>query len=105
MANTPKHSSLKKYFYWTYLVLLIAVPAVFIAVPIDFFDSGQSVCLSRVFFDISCYACGMTRALKHLLFFDFATAWDYNKLAFIVLPLVTLLWIVEFKRVRGRLKG
>lgn len=105
MKTTVKRSKLKRQLYWGYLVLLISVPCVFVAVPIDFFDSGQSVCLSRVFFDVSCYACGMTRALKHLVFFDFSTAWDYNKLSFMVLPIVIWLWIVEILRIKRGIRN
>jgi hypothetical protein len=104
MEGTPKRYNLKRLFFIGYLTLLILIPIVFIVAPIDFFDSGQSVCLSRVFFDVSCYACGMTRALKHLIFFDFTTAWELNKLAFVVLPLISWLWIVEVFRIRKKLK-
>jgi len=66
---------------------LMAGLAVLLALPADFFDEGQSICLSVVLFDRECYGCGMTRGVQHLLHFDFRTAWEYNKLAFIVLPL------------------
>jgi hypothetical protein len=95
---------LKRLLFSGYLVALIIIPIVFIILPIDFFDSGQSVCLSRVFFDVSCYGCGMARALKHLVFFDFISAWEFNKLAFAVLPIISWLWIIEVFRVRKKLK-
>ena len=95
---------MKRYFFIGYLVLLILFPIVFILVPIDYFDSGQSVCLSMFFFDVSCYACGMTRALKHLIFFDFQTALGYNKFAVIVLPLVSWLWTKEVIRIMRKLR-
>ncbi|MDG1776664.1 MAG: DUF2752 domain-containing protein [Crocinitomicaceae bacterium] len=95
---------MKRYFYIAYLFLLLVVPVGFVILPINFFDTGQSVCLSSVFFDVSCYACGMTRALKHLICFDFSTAWEYNKLAFATLPLIIWLWVVEVFRVKNKLK-
>jgi hypothetical protein len=105
MENTQKNSSFKRIFFGGYLFLLIAVPILFLIAPIHFFDSGQSVCLSQAIFDVSCYGCGMTKALKHLVFFDLSTAWEFNKLSFVVLPLVTWLWIIEVLRVRKKTRN
>lgn len=55
--------------------------------PASYFDEGQSMCISVLLFDKQCYACGMTRAVQHLIHFDFGAAASYNKLAFIVVPL------------------
>jgi len=55
--------------------------------PASYFDEGQSMCISVLIFDKQCYACGMTRAVQHLIHFDFDAAAHYNKLAFIVVPL------------------
>jgi len=63
--------------------------------PKDFFDKGQSLCVSRLLFDIECYGCGMTRAIQHLIHFDFQGAWDFNKLSFLVLPLIIYLILKE----------
>jgi hypothetical protein len=65
------------------LILMI----VLLCLPADYFDTGQSVCLSVLLFDRECYACGMTRAIQHLIHFEFREAYEYNKLAFVVLPL------------------
>lgn len=79
---------------------LVIIPVVFLVLPIDFFDQGESVCLSVLFFDMTCYGCGMLRALKHLIFFDFSGAWELNKLSFIVFPLLSYVWIKEILRVK-----
>jgi hypothetical protein len=55
--------------------------------PATFFDEGQSICISVLLLDKQCYACGMTRAVQHLIHFDFNAAANYNKLVFIVVPL------------------
>ena len=68
--------------------LLFLAGAILLFLPKDFFDSGQSVCLSVVLIDMECYACGMTRAIQHLIHFDFEQAAHYNKLSFIVFPLL-----------------
>lgn len=68
-------------------ILLIFIGITLLILPTDYFDNGQSVCLSVVLFGKKCYGCGMTRAIQHLLHFDFKGAAFYNKLSFVVLPL------------------
>lgn len=90
---------MKKKFYKIYFVLLILTPIILILLPSSFFDSGDSVCISIMFFDKECYGCGMTRALQHLIHLDFTNAIAFNKLSFIVLPLLIMLLIKELKRI------
>lgn len=71
---------------------LILLPVMLLLLPSDFFDRGHSICLSILLFDVECYGCGMTRAIMHLIHFDFNTAWIFNKLSFIVLPLLIIYW-------------
>ncbi|MFN7708309.1 MAG: DUF2752 domain-containing protein [Sphingobacteriia bacterium] len=61
--------------------------------PADYFDSGQSICVSRALFNVECYACGLTRATMHLLHLDFSAAWAYNWLTFIVTPFLGIVWL------------
>ncbi|MBL7819074.1 MAG: DUF2752 domain-containing protein [Saprospiraceae bacterium] len=60
--------------------------------PADFFDTGTPVCLFTRLSGYSCYGCGMTRAMMHLLHLNFAIAWNYNKLSFIVFPLLVFVF-------------
>ena len=90
---------MKNIFYRLYLLILILIPFVLIILPANFFDSGSTICISVFFFDTQCYACGMTRAIQHLIHFDFITAYSYNKLSVIVLPLLILSYYNEIKRV------
>jgi hypothetical protein len=80
-----------------YLLLSFASIAfiVLLILPSTFFDSGQSICLSKVAFDVECYGCGMTRAIQHLIHLEFETAAHYNKLSFIVLPLLVFVILSE----------
>ena len=57
------------------------------------------MCLSVLFFDFECYACGMTRAIQHLIHLDFSIAYDYNKLSLVVLPLLSFSYLKEVIRV------
>lgn len=67
--------------------VLAAVGLTLLMLPASYFDEGQSMCLSVILLDKQCYACGMTRAVQHIIHFDFAAAAEYNKLAFMVVPL------------------
>lgn len=67
--------------------VLAAVFAYLVYLPVDHFDEGQSICLSVLLLDKKCYACGMTRAIHHLIHLDFKGAYEYHKLSFVVLPL------------------
>lgn len=85
MLNRVKYIAVK--------ITLFIIPVFLIILPIDFFDNGNSICLSILFFDQSCVGCGMTRAIMHLIHLDFAGAAEYNKISFIVFPLLLLIYI------------
>ena len=59
-----------KLFKLIFLIPLLIVPLVLFILPSDFFDEGDSVCLSVMLFNIECYGCGMTRAIMHFIHFD-----------------------------------
>ena len=109
-AEKPKNhkqaniSPLRYGLAWLKLSFFLFAGIYFAAVPINHFDEGESVCLSVVFFDMECYACGMTSALKHLLHFDFELAFAYNMASFLVFPILGLLWlgwiVVELQTIR-----
>ena len=86
----------KYYYSVSKLLLIILLPVILLILPADFFDKGESICLSKVFFDFECYACGMTRACMHMIHFDFEEAFAYNMLSFLALPLLGIVWIKWF---------
>ena len=90
---------IKKYFFRFYFTFLIVMPLVLIILPSTFFDNGDSICLSVLFFDSECYACGMTRSIQHLIHLEFTDAFHFNRLSVIVLPLLMISYIKEFRRV------
>lgn len=75
---------------------MVIIPIVVLILPADFFDSGQDLCLSKLLAGMECYGCGMTRAMMHLTHFEFQEAWEFNKLIYIVSPIIGYLWIKEF---------
>lgn len=87
------------------LTVIVFIPVVLLVLPADFFDKGQSICLSRLLLDQECYACGLTRGIMHLIHFQFENAWDYNMLSFIVLPLLIIIWFEQLNRERKVLRG
>ncbi len=91
---------LRYYFTLFRLFLIVAVPVVLLVLPADFFDSGQSICLSKLIFNFECYGCGMSRACMHLIHFDFEEAYAYNMLSFIVFPLLAIVWVQWFIKER-----
>ncbi len=70
----------------------ILIPVILLLLPAHQFDTGASLCLSKLLLHKECYGCGMARAIMHLIHFDFSAAFHYNKLAFIVFPLLSYLW-------------
>lgn len=82
--------------------VITIIPIVLCLLPVNFFDSGESVCLSKQLANIECYACGMTRATMHFMHFDFENAWFYNKLSFIVVPMLVPLWLKAVFELQGK---
>ena len=81
-----------------FLATLLIIPLVLLLLPSAFFDSGNSVCMSVVFFDRECYACGMTRAIQHLIHLDFTIAYEYNRISFLALPLLVFIYLKNIKK-------
>ncbi|MCH2045625.1 MAG: DUF2752 domain-containing protein [Saprospiraceae bacterium] len=96
--NTPPRRDLQnKYPYLNLLkkgsaILLFALPFLLLVLPSDYFDKGQSLCLSVVLFEQECPACGLTRALMHLIHMDWEGAYALNKMSFVIFPLLCYLW-------------
>ena len=68
-----------------------------VLLPADFFDGGPAICLSRLLLDQDCYACGMTRACMRIIHLQFREAADFNLLAFVVMPLLSYIWLRELQ--------
>lgn len=76
----------------------ILLPLVLLLLPADFFDKGQSLCVSQLLAGVECYGCGTTRAFMHLIHLDFAGAYQFNKLSFISFPVLSFLWLQGFRK-------
>jgi hypothetical protein len=82
----------------------VLLPLVLLLLPADFFDQGQTLCLSKLLAGVECHGCGMTRAIMHLIHLDFRGAAGFNKLCFIVFPVLSFLWgqgfLKDYKRLQ-----
>jgi hypothetical protein len=84
------------------MIILAMIPIILMLLPANFFDQGQSVCISVLLFDKECYACGMTRAIQHLIHFEYIPAYQFNKLSFLVLPLLIFSYLKTLKKIFNR---
>lgn len=99
MANMARSSRLNNPTFRTiFVVILIAAPFLLAFLPGDYFDKGESICISKLLTDEDCPGCGMTRAIQHSLHLEFDVAYSYNKLVVIVLPLLIVVWAKEIYR-------
>jgi hypothetical protein len=79
---------------WLWMVLLIAAPIILWILPASFFDDKKTICPSKVFFDVECLGCGITRAVMHFHHFDFDDAIYFNRLVFFVYPGLVIQWFI-----------
>ena len=86
---------IKKEWIWSVFIgyeLIAVVLALF--TPIDM----AIPCLFTKLTGTECLGCGMTRATMSIIQFDFERAWHFNKLSFVVLPLLVALIALDFKK-------
>jgi hypothetical protein len=80
---------------WLWLIALLATPFVLWFLPANIFDESDVIlCPSRLFFNIECFGCGMTRAIMHIHHLDFDDAVYFNRGSLFVYPALILVWFV-----------
>ncbi|HYV95678.1 MAG TPA: DUF2752 domain-containing protein [Chitinophagales bacterium] len=93
LQRSDSSSTLNKLARIIWLTCLIIAPIVLLLLPSTYFDKGHSICLVTLVTGQECYGCGMTRSIMHMIHFDFSTAWNYNKIAFIAFPILCVLYL------------
>lgn len=93
---------IRKFIFYTIHVTTIITPFVLWLLPTDYFDNGESLCLSKILAGVECYACGLTKATMHFVHFEFEDAWNFNKLSFIVVPMLFPLWVKSIYDIQGK---
>ncbi len=89
---------MNKYILYIYFGFLLLFPIVLILLPSTFFDSGNTICMSVLFFNLECYGCGLTRAIQHLIHLELDQAMRFNKLSLVVFPTLIFYYIKELRR-------
>lgn len=90
--NTKKLSRLLN------LLFIIGFPTlllILLILPSNFFDKGESICLSKQLFNQTCYGCGMTKSIQHLIHLEWLKSIEYNKLSSFVLLILSSMWIYK----------
>ena len=89
---------------WLLFIVIALLFITLLFLPKDFFDHGKPICISVNVFHRECYACGLTRATQHLIHLDFDGAAKFNRLSFVVVPLLIYMIIWEFLKFRKEKK-
>lgn len=85
----------RKAITWFWLILLLLVPIVLWILPADFFDNSKvELCPSKLFFDVECFGCGITRAVMHLHHAEFDDAVYFNRGSLVIYPALILVWFI-----------
>jgi hypothetical protein len=85
-------------FYKAKAFVLALFPLILILLPANAFDKGPDICLFTILSGYHCWGCGLTRACMHMIHLDFVTAEAYNRMVFIVLPMLCIMLAAEFVR-------
>jgi hypothetical protein len=76
-----------------WLAALLLTPIVLWILPSGFFDGSDVIlCPSRLFFNIECFGCGMTRAVMHMHHLEIEDAIYYNNGVVVVFPALVVIW-------------
>lgn len=78
-----------------WLISLALFPVMLWLLPADVFDhTGFEICPSKLFFDIECLGCGMTRAVMHSHHWEWNEAFYYNYGIIAVYPALAIVWFL-----------
>ena len=72
--------------------LMVVFPVLLYFIPMDWLNGQHTICLFKNLTGHECWGCGITRAVISTVQFDFAAAFQYNKLIVIVFPLLVYEW-------------
>lgn len=84
--------------------IILIVPFILWLLPANFFDTGQSICISKLLMDRDCPGCGITRAVQHAMHGEFTLAFGFNKVIIVLLPLFVFIYLRLARDTIRRLK-
>jgi hypothetical protein len=82
-----------KFVHRIILTGVFITPFLLYFIPSKWIMSGHAICIFKNITGHECYGCGMTRAIYAMIHLHINEAWQYNKLVFIVFPLLIYIWI------------
>ena len=82
-----------KLFNYLKVGISIILLTIFISIPTSVFETGKSICIYKNLFNIECFGCGLTRAFSYIFHFEFEKAYASNKLCFLILFLLGIIYI------------
>lgn len=89
-----------------WIAALLIFPIVLWIMPANFFESSDVIlCPSRLFFDVECFGCGITRAIMNLHHFNFEQALYFNGFSFVMYPALIAVWGLWLKTAYQDLKN
>ena len=95
-----------KWFNVIWMAALLIFPVCLWMMPANFFDhTGFELCPSKLFFNIECFGCGMTRAVMHLHHLEWRDAIFYNYGIIAIYPILVIVWFTWLKKAWERQKG
>lgn len=70
---------------------ILSLGLVLVILPVEVWEGGRSVCLSKTIFGHQCPGCGITRAISSVLHLRFGDAFAHNPMIVVVFPLLCLI--------------
>lgn len=74
----------------------MTAPALFLLLPVSFFEDGWSICVFKNLFGFDCPGCGMLRAMSNVFHGDLGRAIGFNRAVVVVLPLLAWVFLKGF---------
>jgi hypothetical protein len=75
-----------------YFIGVLILPMILYLIPLEWIRHQHSICIFKNIIGFECYGCGMFRAILSALHLQIKTAFMYNKLVGIILPLLGYIW-------------
>jgi hypothetical protein len=76
-----------------YSIVILIMPILLYFIPVEWLNKQATICLFKNILGIECYGCGITRAIISGVQLNLRSAFQYNQMIVIVLPLLTYIWI------------
>lgn len=83
-----------------WLAALVVGPIGLLILPADFFNTGPTLCPSKLLLQLECSGCGLTRGVMHAIHLDFEQAISFNQASIWAAGAGIICWIWLLKNAR-----